>query len=62
MAHIRTLSKEYFENGLYLEEAGRLRTLIDAAVQADPYKFYTYTQFQNAMTTDISAGGGVEAH
>ncbi|HMS99616.1 MAG TPA: CotH kinase family protein [Saprospiraceae bacterium] len=58
MAHIRTLSKEFFENGLYLEEAGRLRTLIDAAVQADPYKFYTYTQFQNAMTTDISAGGG----
>lgn len=58
LAHVRTISKEFFENGLYLTEAGRLRTLIDASVQADPYKFYTYTQFQNAMTTDISSGGG----
>lgn len=58
LAHIRTISQEFFENGAYLTEAGRLRTLIDGAVQADPNKFYTYTQFQNAMTTDISSGGG----
>ncbi len=58
LAHIRTISQEFFENGAYLTEAGRLRTLIDGDVQADPNKFYTYTQFQNAMTTDVTSGGG----
>jgi hypothetical protein len=34
-----------------------LRTTIDAFVQADPYKFYTYTQYQNSLTTNIAGGG-----
>lgn len=58
MAHIRTISKDFFENNLYLDEAQRLRTLIDADVKADPNKFYTYAQFQSSMTTDITNSGG----
>ena len=42
MAHLRTIVQEIFASGDYLNTANTLRTTIDAAVQADPYKFYTY--------------------
>lgn len=58
MAHVRTLVKDIFESGQYLTTANTIRTTIDAAVQADPYKFYTYTQYQNSLTTAVSGGGG----
>jgi hypothetical protein len=58
MAHARTIVKDIFESGQYVTTANALRTTIDAAVQADPYKFYTYTQFQNSLTTAVSGGGG----
>jgi hypothetical protein len=34
-----------------------LRSTIDASVQADPYKFYTYSQYQSSLTTAVSGGG-----
>lgn len=58
MAHLRTILQEVFASGDYLTTANTLRTTIDASVQADPYKFYTYTQFQNGMTTAVAGGGG----
>lgn len=58
MAHIRTILNDIFTSGDYLTTANTLRATIDASVQADPYKFYTYTQFQNSLTTNISGGGG----
>ena len=57
MAHIRTIVQENFASQSYLTMANSLRTTIDASVQADPYKFYTYTQFQNSLTTNIAGGG-----
>lgn len=57
MAHLRTIVQEIFASGDYLTTANTLRTTIDASVQADPYKFYTYTQFQNGMTTSVTGGG-----
>jgi hypothetical protein len=57
MAHIRTIVQENFANQNYLSTANTLRTTIDASVQADPYKFYSYTQFQNSLTTNIAGGG-----
>lgn len=64
MAHYRTvkadLSWAYFE-----PRATALRTLIDAAVQADPKKLYSYTLFQNNFTAQVTlpysgpAGGTV---
>jgi len=58
MAHLRTIVQEIFASGDYLTTASTIRTTIDASVQADPYKFYTYTQFQNGMTTSVTGGGG----
>jgi hypothetical protein len=57
MAHLRTIVKEIFESGSYLTTANALRLTINGAVQADPYKFYTYTQFQNSLTTAVTGGG-----
>ncbi len=57
MAHLRTIVQENFASQDYLTMANDLRTTIDASVQSDPYKFYTYTQFQNSLTTDIPGGG-----
>lgn len=56
IAHIRTLLNEFFANGTYSTLAGQMQTTIDAAVQSDSRKFYTYTQFQNGMTTSYSVG------
>jgi hypothetical protein len=57
MAHLRTIVQEIFASGDYLNTANTLRTTIDAAVQADPFKFFTYTQFQNSLTTSVTGGG-----
>jgi hypothetical protein len=58
MAHVRTIVQETFANDYYLTIANQLRTTIDASVNSDPYKFYTYTQFQNSLTTAVTGGGG----
>lgn len=58
MAHLRTIAQEVFASGDYVDSANVLRATIDASVQADPYKFYTYTQFQNSLTTATSGGQG----
>lgn len=57
MAHIRTIVQEVFASGDYVDTANAIRATIDASVQADPYKFYTYTQYQNSLTTSVSGGG-----
>jgi hypothetical protein len=57
LAHLRTIVNEIFDSGDYLTTANSLRTTIDSYVQADPYKFFTYTQFQNSLTTSVSGGG-----
>ena len=33
-------------------------TSLDTAVNSDPYKFYTYANFQNSLTTTLAGGGG----
>jgi hypothetical protein len=58
MAHVRTMLQEMFASNWYLTQANALRNTIDASVQADPFKFYTYTQYQNSLTTAVTGGGG----
>lgn len=55
-AHMRSMVNEVFANSLYDTLASHLRGLVDTAVAGDPNKFFTHTQFQNAMTEDISVG------
>jgi hypothetical protein len=58
MAHLRTIVQEIFISGDYLTSANALRTTINSSVQADPYKFYTFAQFTNSLTTSVASGGG----
>ena len=58
MAHLRTIAQEIFISGNYLTSANTLRTTINSSVQADPYKFYTFAQFTNSLTTSVASGGG----
>ena len=57
MAHVRTMVQEMFEGGQYETWAQSLMTLADSSIQADPYKFYTYNQFLNGLTTAVAGGG-----
>ena len=58
LAHLRTIVQEVFESQDFVTKANSLRSTIDAYVQADPFKFYTYTQYQNSLTTAVTGGGG----
>lgn len=55
LAHLSTILTENFSNTSYITTAQAYQTIIDAAVQADPNKFFTYAQFQSNLTTDVTA-------
>jgi hypothetical protein len=57
-AHLKTMNTEAFRSGKYLTRATQMQTLIDAAVQQDPNKFFTYTQFKNNLYFGLTGGGG----
>jgi hypothetical protein len=59
VSHFKTLLAEVIANGWYETRALELQDIIDAAVQADPNKFYTYTNFINNINTSV--GGGPNA-
>jgi len=54
IAHVKTITNEFFANNLYQTLAAQLQTTIDTAVQSDVNKFYTYTDFQNGLTGDVT--------
>lgn len=56
VAHMRTITDEFFSNSAYISKAQQYQSLIDTSVQSDTYKFYTYTQFQNGLTSNTSVG------
>jgi hypothetical protein len=58
LAHVKTILLENFANNSYFTSAQALQATIDAAVQADPNKFYTYANFTSNLTTDIGGGPG----
>lgn len=58
LAHCKTIVKENFENNSYYTKGQSLQATIDAAVQQDQNKFYTYANFLSNINTDISSGGG----
>jgi Spore coat assembly protein len=58
LAHIKTIMLENFDNKSYYDSGLSMQATIDAAVSADIYKFYTYSNFLNNLTTDISSGMG----
>lgn len=58
LAHCKTILEENFDNGSYITTAQTFQTLIDADVQADPNKFYTYANFISNLNSDVNGGGG----
>ena len=59
LAHIRTMAKELFKTGKYLTRGVQMQQLIDAAVQQDVNKFYTYAQFKtNLYYGGVGGSGG----
>ena len=56
VAHLRTIVDEFFANNAYQSLAAQLHSVADTAVLSDPNKFFTYTQFQNGLTTDYQVG------
>lgn len=54
LAHLRTMMEENFSNQWYAQRAADLQNSIDASVQADTNKFYSYADFQNNLTTTVS--------
>ncbi len=57
LAHVKTILLEQFDSGNYFAEGQALQTIIDADVQADPNKFFTYANFTANLTSDVSSGG-----
>ncbi|MBK7147432.1 MAG: CotH kinase family protein [Bacteroidetes bacterium] len=58
VAHMRTINNENFKNASYKTQAASMQALISNAVQTDGNFLSTYTNFQNALTTNTTGGGG----
>ncbi len=58
LAHMKTMVLENFDNDAYIATAETLQTLIDADVQADNNKFFTYNNFISNLNADINGGPG----
>ena len=58
LAHLKTIMQENFKSGTYYTTGQSLQTTIDASVQADFNKFFTYSNFKSNLTSDITTGGG----
>ena len=56
IAHMKTMLNEMFVSNYYGTRATQLQGVIDTAVLSDVNKFYSYSQFQNGMTANVSVG------
>jgi len=55
IAHMRTILEENFSNDNYKNRGQALRNLIDADVQNDTNKFYSYSEFLNNFDAEVTA-------
>ncbi len=58
VAHMKTMMEENFENDFYETRALELQEIIDADVQADQNKFYTYSNFISNVYNAVGGGPG----
>jgi hypothetical protein len=56
VAHMRTIANEFIASSAYVTKAQQFQALIDTSVQSDTCKFYSYAQFQNGLTANVSVG------
>ncbi len=60
IAHMKTMMTENFSNGWYQIRGAELQSIIADDVQADPYKFYSFTNFQANLTSTVLEVVGIE--
>ena len=58
LAHMYTILTENFSDNSYFTRGEYIQQIINNSVQADPNKFYTYSQYQMNLNSDISSGPG----
>lgn len=56
IAHMKTMLEENFSNGWYETRALEIQDIIVSDVQADPHKFYTYSDFANNVYNHVGVG------
>lgn len=56
-AHIKTMAQEMFATGSYASRGLSMQNIIDSSVNADPYKFFTYTNFRSNLNSSVAGGG-----
>jgi hypothetical protein len=56
-AHYRTIVKEFFNGDTIKSMIERIKPVIENYVKRDPLKLYTYEDFINNITQDVSANG-----
>lgn len=56
VAHMKTMIEENFSNNWYETRALEIQSIIDSAVQNDPNKFYTYSDFLNNINNSVGGG------
>ena len=56
IAHMKTMLEENFENSLYETRALEIQDIIDADVQADQNKFYSYSNFISNVYNQVGGG------
>jgi len=56
LAHYKTILTEQITNSNYLTLVNDYQNIIEAAVQADANKFYTYAQFGSNVNSDVNLG------
>ncbi len=56
VAHMKTMMEENVENGWYHTRALEIQSVIDAEVQADPNKFFTYSDFITNINSPVGMG------
>ncbi len=57
VAHMKTMLNEIVQSGWYHDRALEIQAIIADEVQADPNKFYTYSNFVSNITSTVSSGG-----
>ncbi len=57
VAHMKTMLNDVILNGWYHDRVLELQDIIATEVQADPNKFYTYSNFLSNIDNSISSGG-----
>lgn len=55
-AHLKTILEEQLQGNQWKNEANRFMQLIDTAVKSDIHFMYSYNDFKNSISTDLSGG------